>query len=120
MNDLVVIRELELDTVIGVYDWERGVRQRLLLDLEMAFDTRAAGASDDLEHALDYSAVAARLRALAGEQSVLLLERLAALLADAVLEEFPVTRVKLRLCKPGAVPTARDVGVIIERGVPVS
>lgn len=116
MSDTVFIRELELDTVIGVYDWERGVRQRLLADVEMTFDTRSAGASDALEDALDYSAVAARLRALAADSRFLLLERLAACLADTVLGEFPVTRVRLRLCKPGAVSTARDVGVIIERG----
>ncbi len=116
MSDTVFIRALRIDTVIGVYDWERQVQQSLLLDLEMSADTAAAASNDDVADALDYSAVADRLRAFAAEHSVQLVETLAERLAGLVRDEFGVSWVRLRLCKPGAVADSRDVGVIIERG----
>ncbi|MFN2286721.1 MAG: dihydroneopterin aldolase [Chromatocurvus sp.] len=116
MSDTVFIRALRIDTVIGVYDWERQVQQSLLLDLEMSADIAAGAASDDVADALDYSDVADRLRAFAAEHSVQLVETLAERFASLVREEFSVSWVRLRLCKPGAVAGARDVGVIIERG----
>jgi len=116
MNDTVFIRELRIDTVIGVYDWERQVQQSLLLDLEMSANTAAGAASDDVADALDYSAVADRLRDYASSASVQLVETLAERLAGLVQDEFGVSWVRMRLCKPGAVAGARDVGVIIERG----
>lgn len=116
MSDIVFIRGLELDTVIGVYEWEREVRQRLLLDLEMAADIRPAAARDDVEVALNYAAVSERLRAFAAEHHFLLIEKLAEELAGVVRSEFAVPWLRLRLCKPGAVREAMDVGVLIERG----
>lgn len=116
MSDIVFIRELRIDTVIGVYDWERKVQQTLLLDLDMAADTAAGAASDDVADALDYSAVSNRLRAYAATHSVQLVETLAERFACLLREEFSVSWLRLRLCKPGAVAGARDVGVIIERG----
>ena len=117
MSDIVFIRALQLPTVIGVYAWEREVRQQLLLDLEMAWDIAPAGSSDDVADALDYSAVATRLRAFAAENSFELIEKMAAELATLVMTEFSVPWVRLRLCKPGAVTEATDVGVLIERGL---
>ncbi|MDP5053791.1 MAG: dihydroneopterin aldolase [Congregibacter sp.] len=114
--DIVFIRGLRLPTVIGVYGWEREVRQELLLDLEMAWDIAPAGASDDVSDALDYSAVATRLRAFAADSSFELLEKMATELAALVMREFRVPWLRLRLCKPGAVTEATDVGVLIERG----
>lgn len=116
MSDLVFIRGLQLDTVIGVYAWEREVRQRLLLDLEMAWDTRPASASDAVADALNYAAVSERLQRVATQNSFQLIERMANVLADTVMSEFAVPWVALRLCKPGAVAQAHDVGVRIVRG----
>lgn len=116
MSDLVFIRALQLDTVIGVYAWEREVRQRLLLDVEMAADVRPAAASDDVADALNYAAVSERLRAFAAENSFLLIEKLVEELASLIMNEFSVPWVRVRLCKPGAVAQAGDVGVLIERG----
>jgi len=114
--DTVFIRELRLDTVIGVYPWEREVRQQLVLDLEMAWDNRAAAAGDDLERAVDYAAVAARVTHVVESSQLQLIETLAERIASVVREEFGVPWLRLRLCKPGAVSRARDVGVVIERG----
>jgi dihydroneopterin aldolase len=116
LSDIVFIRGLRLPTVIGVYGWERDVRQELLLDLEMAWDTAPAGVSDDVNEALDYSAVSQRLRDFAAQSSFQLLEKMAAELAAVVMREFGVVWLRLRLCKPGAVTEADDVGVLIERG----
>lgn len=114
--DIVFIRELRIDTVIGVYDWERQVRQTLVFDLEMAFDISRAGRSDDVADTLDYSAVSQRLEAFVSGSSCQLVETVAERCAELVLREFPVSWLRLRLSKPGAVAAARDVGVFIERG----
>lgn len=114
--DTVFIRELRVDTVIGVYDWERSVRQTLLLDLEMAWDNRPAAAGDQLDRALDYAAVSARVADYLAGRNFQLIETLAERVAALVMEEFAVPWLRLRVCKPGAVSAARDVGVLIERG----
>jgi dihydroneopterin aldolase len=116
VSDIVFIRALRLPTVIGVYGWERELRQELRLDLEMAWDTAAAGASDDVADALDYAAVSQRLQVLAAETSFKLLEAFAAEVARVVMAEFAVPWLRLRVCKPGAVTEADDLGVLIERG----
>jgi dihydroneopterin aldolase len=118
VRDRVFIEGLRLDTVIGVYGWEREVRQTLLLDLEMAWPTAAAAETDDVQRALDYAQVSRRLRELAAESRVQLIETLAEDLAACLREEFSVPFLRMRLCKPGAVPEARNLGVIIERGEP--
>ncbi|MEL7046887.1 MAG: dihydroneopterin aldolase [Pseudomonadota bacterium] len=116
MSDTVFLRGLEIDTVIGVYDWERELRQRLIIDVEMAWDIKPAASSDKVQDALDYSAVARRLREFAAAQEFLLIERMAEAMAALLISEFAVPWLRLRLCKPGAVPEADDVGVLIERG----
>ncbi|MEQ9462516.1 MAG: dihydroneopterin aldolase [Haliea sp.] len=115
--DIVFIRELRADAIIGVYDWERSVRQTLVLDLEMAWDNRPAAAGDAIDAALDYATVSSRVTEHIENSSRQLLETLAEELAALVLAEFGVPWLRLRLCKPGAVQQARDVGVLIERGV---
>ncbi|MBP6699814.1 MAG: dihydroneopterin aldolase [Halioglobus sp.] len=114
--DIVYIRELRAATVIGVYDWERSVRQILVLDLELAADNRRAAASDEIGDALDYAALSARVLAYIEESEFQLIETLAEQVASLVMAEFGVPWLRLRLAKPGAVPQARDVGVLIERG----
>lgn len=114
--DIVYIRELEIQTVIGIYDWEREIRQTVSLDLDMGTDIRAAAATEDIENTLDYKAVSKRLIAYIEESEFLLIETMAERVAEIVLAEFPVPWLRLRVGKPGAVTGARDVGVIIERG----
>ncbi len=115
--DIVYIKGLKVDAVIGVYDWERDIRQTLVLDLEMASDTARGAASDEIGDALDYAAIADSVTALVGGSSYQLLESLAEAVAQRVMGEFPVPWLRLRIGKPGAVAAADDVGVVIERGV---
>lgn len=114
--DIVYIRDLRIDTIIGIYDWEREVRQTVSIDLEMASDIRKAAATDDIEFALNYKAVSKRIIAYVENRNALLVESLAEEIAAIVREEFQVPWLRLRLSKPGAVRGARDVGLIIERG----
>ncbi|WP_299178335.1 dihydroneopterin aldolase [uncultured Neptuniibacter sp.] len=114
--DIVYIRELEVETVIGIYDWEREIRQRVSLDLEMGTDIRPAANTEDIDKTLNYKAVSDRLITFIEQSEFLLVETMAEQVAEIVLNEFDVSWVRLRLGKPGAVPQARDVGVVIERG----
>ena len=114
--DIVFINDLRIETIIGIYDWERRVKQTISLDLEMAADIRAAAATDAIEDTLNYKAVAKRLIAYIGESEFQLVETLAEKTADIVLSEFGVAWLRLTVHKPGAVRGSRDVGVIIERG----
>lgn len=113
--DIVFIRDLRIETVIGVYDWERKIRQTVSLDLEMGTDIRAAAVSDHIDDALDYKAVAKRLIQFVGDSEFQLVETLAQQCADILLNEFHVPWLRLRLAKPGAVTGSQDVGVLIER-----
>ena len=113
--DIVYIRELEVETLIGIYDWEREVKQVVNLDLEMATDIQQAAKSDDIKDTLDYKAVSKRLISFISGSEFLLVEAMAEQVAKIVLEECNVPWLRLRLSKPGAVRGARDVGIIIER-----
>lgn len=114
--DIVYIRDLRIDTIIGIYDWERQVRQTVSLDIEMAADIRKAAQTDDIEYALNYKAVSKRLIAYVENRNALLVESLAEEVAALVRKEFAVPWLRLRLSKPGAIRGARDVGLVIERG----
>ncbi|HEY9050858.1 MAG TPA: dihydroneopterin aldolase [Gammaproteobacteria bacterium] len=113
--DKVYIRDLRIETVIGIYDWERKIRQTVSLDLEMGTDIRKAAASDHIDDTLDYKSVAKRLIQYVGDSEFQLVETLAERIAEIVLNEFNVPWLRLRLSKPGAVTGSQDVGVIIER-----
>ncbi len=115
--DIVFIEDLRIETVIGIYDWEREIRQTVALDVEMAFDNRVPAASDDIVHTLDYKAVSKRLIAFVEAASFGLVETLAEQCAAIIRDEFGVAWVRVKLSKPGAVTGARNVGVLIERGV---
>lgn len=115
--DIVYIRDLRIDTTIGIYDWERQVKQTVSLDLEMATDIRPAAQTDDIQFALNYKEVSKRLIAYVETRNALLVESLAEEVATIVLNEFNVPWLRLRLSKPGAVRGARDVGLVIERGI---
>ncbi|MCI3943420.1 dihydroneopterin aldolase [Pseudomonas syringae] len=105
-----------MDTVIGAYDWERGIRQCLRLDLSFAWDNRPAAAGDDLSKALDYASVSTRIQAFAEHAQFQLVETFAERLAEVLMSEFTIPWLRLKLTKPGAVAAAAGVGVEIERG----
>lgn len=114
--DTVFIEDLRIDAVIGIYDWERRVRQTLSFDIEMAFDNTVPAASDDIVLTLNYKDVSKRLIGYVGASSFGLVETLAERCAAIIREEFGVGWVRLKLSKPGAVRGAKAVGVCIERG----
>ena len=114
--DRVFIEGLEVDTVIGAYDWERGIRQCLRLDLRFAWDNRPAAAGDDLTLALDYASVTTRIQAFAEQSEFQLVETFAERLAAVLMSEFQIPWLSLKLTKPGAIAAATGVGVEIERG----
>ena len=114
--DTVFIEDLRIETVIGIYDWERKIRQVVALDLEMAFDNRKPAASDRIEDTLNYKAVSKRLIAFVEGSRFQLVETLAERCAEIVRSEFSVTWLRLKLSKPGAVRGSKAVGVVIERG----
>ncbi|MGD8594618.1 MAG: dihydroneopterin aldolase [Gammaproteobacteria bacterium] len=114
--DIVFLRELKIETIIGIFDWEREIKQTVTLDLEMAADVASAARTDSIEDTLDYKAVAKRLIEFVGRSEYKLVETLAERVSEIVLNEFNVPWVRVRVNKPGAVRYAGDVGVIIERG----
>jgi dihydroneopterin aldolase len=114
--DIIFLQELRIDTVIGIYDWERKIRQTVVFDLEMATDIAAAAASDSIEDTLDYKAVAKRITAFVEASEFGLVETLAERVAAIVRKEFGVPWIRVTLNKAGAIRGARGVGVIIERG----
>ncbi len=114
--DIVFIHDLQIETVIGIYDWERKIRQTISLDIEMATDISKAAKSDDIEDTLSYKTVAKRLIEFIEQSEFELVEALAEKICRIVIEEFSVPWVKLTLHKPGAVRGSKSVGVIIERG----
>jgi dihydroneopterin aldolase len=114
--NIVYIRGLRAQAVIGVYEWERHIRQTLVLDLEMASDTARAAGSDQIADALDYAELSKKVIALVEGSDYQLIETLAEVVAQMIMRDFGVPWLRLRLGKPGAVTEADDVGVIIESG----
>ncbi len=114
--DKVFIEGLSIETTIGIYDWERRIRQPLVFDLEMSFDNRVPAATDAVGDTLDYKAVSKRLIEFVSSTDFGLVETLAERCVELVQREFGVRWVRLKLSKPGAVRGAQAVGVVIERG----
>lgn len=115
--DIIFLSGLEIDTVIGIYDWERQIRQRIELDIEMGgVDISRAAETDNIVYALDYKAVSDRIVNFVENSDFFLVETLIEKIADIILREFAVPWVRIRLNKKGAISRARDVGIIIERG----
>jgi dihydroneopterin aldolase len=114
--DLIYIEDLRIETVIGIYDWEREIKQTITIDLEMATDAAKAAATDCIDDALDYKAISKRLIVYIENEKFGLVETLAEGIAKLVREEFGVSWLRLKLGKPGALRGSRDVGIIIERG----
>lgn len=114
--DIVFLRDLKIEAIIGIFDWEREIKQTVSLDLEMAADVAKAAETDTIAATLDYKAVAKRLIEFVGQSEYNLVETLAERVAEIVINEFNVPWVRVQVNKPGAVRYAGDVGVIIERG----
>jgi dihydroneopterin aldolase len=114
--DIIFLRELKIETIIGIYDWERKTRQTVILDLEMGTDIRPAAHSDHIEDTLDYKAVSKRLIAFVEDSRFQLVETMAEQITEILLQEFNVPWVRLQVNKKGAIRGASDVGIIIERG----
>jgi dihydroneopterin aldolase len=114
--DIVFLRGLRIETTIGIYDWERQIKQPVILDLEMGTDVARAAATDRIEDAVDYKAVSKRLQRFVSESRFELVETLAERCAEILLGEMGIGWVRLSVNKIGAVSAAADVGVIIERG----
>ena len=115
--DIIFLGGLEIETVIGIYDWERTIKQKIILDIEMAFDIRKAAETDAIQHTLDYKAVSERVVSFVESSEYFLVETLIEAVAKILLNEFPTPWVKITLNKKGAITRARDVGIIIERGL---
>jgi 7,8-dihydroneopterin aldolase/epimerase/oxygenase len=113
--DTIFIHALKSETIIGIYDWERQVRQTVLIDLEFSADIRKAALTDSIDDTLNYKRVAKQVLAFVEASQFQLVETLAEHVAMLVLEEFGVGWVRITLSKPGAVRSSRDVGVAIER-----
>jgi dihydroneopterin aldolase len=113
--DKIFIHALKAEAIIGIYDWERQVRQTVLIDLELAADVRKAAMTDSIDDTLNYKRVAKRILAFVESSQFHLVETLAEHVAMLVLDEFGISWVRIILSKPGAVRSSRDVGVSVER-----
>ena len=114
--DIIYLHGLRIDATIGIWDWEKAIKQTVVIDLDMGADIKKAAASDDVKDTLNYKAVAKRIQQFVGDSSFELVETLAEKIAEIVLNEFDVPWVRVKLNKPGAIRGSRDVGVLIERG----
>lgn len=113
--DKIFLKDLRIEAVIGIFDWERCIKQTVSIDLEMAADIRTAAATDTIEDTLDYKAVAKRVISFVQHSEFRLIETLAEQVARIVVVEFGVPWTRVTLHKPGAVRGSRDVGIDIER-----
>jgi dihydroneopterin aldolase len=114
--DIVFIKKLEVRTVIGVFDWEREIKQKLVLDLELGTDIKKAAETDDLTNTLDYKAISHAVFDFVEQSEYQLVETVAEKVAELILRDFAVQWLSITLNKPGAVSIAESVGVKIERG----
>lgn len=114
--DIIYLHGLKIECIIGIWEWERRIKQAIILDLDMAADIRRAAATDSIEDTFNYKAVAKRLIEFVGQSQFQLVETLAEKVAGIMLAEFKLKWVRVRINKKGAVRGAGDVGVVIERG----
>ncbi len=114
--DIIFITDLRVETIIGIYDWERTTQQTVSLDIEMATDIQAAASTEDIENTLNYKAISKRVESFIAESQFLLIETMAEQVATLIREEFGVSWLRLTVHKPGALSNSTDVGVRIERG----
>ena len=114
--DTIFLRDLEVDATIGIFEWEKRIKQKVRIDLEMATDIAKAAASDSIDDALDYKAISKRIIQFVQDSRYELIETLIEKVAEILLQEFSIPWVRVTISKPGAVRGSRDVGITIERG----
>jgi dihydroneopterin aldolase len=114
-TDTIFLRELRVETIIGIWDWERKIRQTVCIDLEMGADIRRAAKSDSIDDTLNYKAVSKRVQQFVADSEFQLVETMAEKIAEVVLNEFELPWIQVRVSKPGAIRGAKDVGVLIHR-----
>jgi len=114
--DLVQIKDLRFQTIVGCWDWERQMPQQVSIDLDMAWDLNEAASTDELKHALNYKAVAQRVEAFVRDEEFELVEAAAVGVANMVMKEFSVPWIRVSFQKPFAVKQSKSVGVVVERG----
>jgi dihydroneopterin aldolase len=114
--DKIFVKDMRVDTIVGIWDWERRMPQTVSIDLEMGADIRRAAQSDDIDATLDYRGVAKRVSSFVADSRYQLIESMAEGIAEVVMSEFSVPWIKVVIHKPGAVRGSKDVGVMIERG----
>jgi dihydroneopterin aldolase len=114
--DKVYIKGLSIQTTIGFFEWEKQIKQTLVIDLTMAWDTASAAVNDELAKTLDYADISVAIERFANENPVDLLETLAERMAKFLMDTYHIPWLKLGIGKPGAVHNAQTVGVEIERG----
>ena len=115
MKDTIYIRDLRVETIIGIFGWEREVRQQISMDLDLEFDVSVPGKSDSIEDTLDYKKITKSLIAFIESSEYKLIEALGEGIVDHLKSKFGIKKVKLRLSKPGALRFSKDVGIMIER-----
>jgi dihydroneopterin aldolase len=113
--DKIFLRELRIETIIGFWEWERRIKQVVSIDIEIGTDARVAAASDAIAGTLNYEQLAKRLNEFVGEAQFQMVEALATAIGKIVVQEFKAPWVKVSVAKPGAIPAAREVGIVIER-----
>ena len=114
--DKIFLNELKVDAIIGIWEWERRIRQTVVIDLEMSADIARAAATDEIADTLNYKAVAKRIQDFVANSDFQLVETLAERIAAIIRDEFSVAWVKVRVNKTGAIRGSREVGVLSERG----
>jgi dihydroneopterin aldolase len=114
-SDIVFLRGLAIETTIGFFEWERHVKQTVVIDLEFPVDCARAAGSDSVKDTVDYKSMAKRTIGFVSEAQFHLVETLAHKLATTLLEEFSIEWIRMSINKPGAIRGSRDVGVTIER-----
>jgi 7,8-dihydroneopterin aldolase/epimerase/oxygenase len=114
-TDLIFIRELKVETCLGIYHWEQRIKQTLIFDLEFSTDIQKAATSDQIDDTLDYAKIADFITHFAENRKFQLLERLAHESADLLLQHFSITDLRLKVSKPGAIANAKEVGIVIHR-----
>ena len=114
--DRIFLSEMKIDTTVGIWEWEKRIKQQVIIDIEMSADIKKAAATDQIEDTLNYKAVAKSVRKLVEESSFQLVETMAEKISELVIGEHSVSWVKVRVNKPGAIRGSKGVGIIIERG----
>ena len=114
-TDVIFLHDMRVETVVGIWDWERKIRQTVSIDLEMGADIRRAAENDDIEHTLNYKLVAKQVQKFVAESEFRLVETMAEKIAETVLQQFDMPWIEVRVSKPGAIRHAKNVGVLIRR-----